>query len=107
MNSYSELRKILTLEQRLEIDRLIRKTWIRYLPEHTPSGGYFRAKFKDYAKEFKTKYAKDPASISMQPYKIKFLIECYRHSEYVRARKLKDAGYTVELVDQCLADSIT
>ena len=107
MSDYNQLRKTLTLQQRLEVDRIIRKTWIRYLPEHTPSGGYFREKFKDYAKEFKTKYAKDPASIKMQPYKIKFLVECYRHSEYVKARKLREAGYTVKLIDDCLEHCIT
>ena len=105
--NYSELKKTLTLEQRLEIDRMINKTWLRYLPEYTPSGGYFRQKFKDYAKEFRLKYGKDPNNIMMSPYKIEFLFKCYRHSEYVRARKLKEAGYSVTLIDQCLTDSIT
>ena len=104
---YSELRRTLTLEERFEIDRMISKTWVRYLPEYTPSGYHYRAKYIQYAREFRAAYAKDRNNIRLPKYKLEFIYKCYNHSQLVKARKLREAGYTVKMIDESMEHCIT
>ena len=104
---YGELRRVLTLDERFEIDRMISNTWIRYLPEYTPSGYHYRAKYIQYAKEFRRAYAKDRKNIRMPRYKLEFIYKCHNHSQMVKARKLREAGYTVRMIDESIGHCLT
>ena len=102
MNEYTDLRITLTLEQRLELDRIIGKTWYKYLPEYTPSGYHYRQRFIDYVKDFRRQYSKDPRNIKILPKKINFILDCYETSSRVRSRKLNESNYTDVLIKDCL-----
>ena len=104
---FGGLRRTLTLEERFDIDRKISKTWIRYIPEHTPSGAYWRSRFVQYAKDFRKAYANDRENIRMPDYKLNFIDRCYHHSQMVKARKLREAGYTEDMIEDSVGHHLT